>query len=180
MKRGRLSRIGGRAPAFLALGSRSQGSGRGVDGTNSERDEESSTAAGSLDSGGMKVVASHHGLRAVALLRHLVASCLPAMVGAVLISLSPALVLDYAGGRLAPVAHLSPGLSSSQGTPGRLPKRTVDDRGHAAAFEALSPAGAKTSPVVSMCQIASARRRARSTRATFFPRWRPRRRAMYW
>ena len=128
----------------------------------------------------MKVVASHHGLRAVALLRHLVASCLPAMVGAVLISLSPALVLDYAGGRLAPVAHLSPGLSSSQGTPGRLPKRTVDDRGHAAAFEALSPAGAKTSPVVSMCQIASARRRARSTRATFFPRWRPRRRAMYW
>ena len=64
-----------------------------------------------------KLVVSHHGLLAAALLRHVVAFCLPVMVGAVLISLSPALGLDQADGRLAPAAHLLRWLSRSQARP---------------------------------------------------------------
>ena len=41
------------------------------------------------------------------------------------------------------------------------------------ARDSAAPAGAKGLLVVSMCQIASASRRARSTWATFGPRWRP-------
>jgi hypothetical protein len=63
---------------------------------------------------------------------------------------------------------------------GGSPRRRNSDEGRQAARSVAAPAGAKGWLVVSMCQMAFARRRAMSTRAIFLPRWRPRRRAVRW
>jgi hypothetical protein len=76
--------------------------------------------------------------------------------GAALISLSPpqGARTRWDGRGFAPVAQLIRGPSTG-------------------ARDYAAPAGAKGLLVVSMCQIASASRRARSTWATLGPRWRP-------
>jgi hypothetical protein len=67
---------------------------------------------------------------------------------------------DKADGGFAPVAHLLKGRQAARGS--------------------VAPLGANASPRLSMCQIASARRRARSTWATLAPRCLPIRVLVCW
>src|SRR6266550_2802708 len=76
-------------------------------------------------------------------------------------------------------AHLS--IASSLGMirfDGSSHRRRISDMGRHAARGVVAPAGAKGWLRVSMYQIASVSLRAISTRATFLPRWRPRRLAV--
>jgi len=57
---------------------------------------------------------------------------------------------------------------------------SISVRGRQATRTGRGTCGANGSPLVSMCQIASARVRASSTRATLAPRWRPRRVLVRW
>jgi hypothetical protein len=93
-------------------------------------------------------------------------SCRPVMAGAGVVggeqcsSLYRLLGEDKAGLELAPVAHLLKDRQSARGS--------------------VAPAGAKGWSRVSMCQIASASRRARSTWATLAPRCLPTRALVRW
>lgn len=83
----------------------------------------------------------------------------------------------YMGGGAG--AHLSIACSMQDQVGGRVRFGGRNcKRGRQAARSDVAPAGANGYWVVSMCQMASARRRAMSTRATLLPRWRPRRPAL--
>jgi hypothetical protein len=66
------------------------------------------------------------------------------------------------------------------GLVGELVQWSNSVEGRQAARIFVGPAGAKGSPLVSMCQMASVSFGAISTRATLAPRWRPRRTLVRW
>ena len=99
--------------------------------------------------------------------------------------------MNRKGDRRAPVgsggcagsrAHLSIAASRGDqvGWEGLRSGGATQSRALYEARDCAAPAGAKGWLVVSMCQIASASRRARSTWATLGPRWRPSRVLVRW